>query len=122
MTSVSQKAVIYFRTATDGHSKDHLFRQEMNCFSYAKIKHYQVASVFIDEGFSGNTLDRPNMQKMLAYLEEHKSEGLVVIVYDLSRLARDVSVHMQLRSVLKEANAKLECVCDVSAPEFKRSH
>lgn len=116
-----RKAVIYFRTAVSSPPSD-LEYLEAKCFGYINNKNYELVGIFTDKGVSGNSMDREGLQNMLNYLEEHKDEQLTVIVHDLSRLARDVSVHMELRRALEDANAALECVCDTSPPEFQLSH
>ncbi|WP_244531968.1 recombinase family protein [Nitrosomonas aestuarii] len=64
--------------------------------------------VFRDEGLSGKLLDRPNMQAMLAYIKKRKADKLVVIIGDISRLARDIETHLRLRASIADAGGKLE--------------
>ncbi len=105
-----QKAVIYCRVSspkqvTEGHG---LASQETRCREYAAHKNYNVQEVFRDEGLSGKLLDRPNMQAMLSYLKKNRHERMVVIIDDISRLARDIETHIQLRSAISAASGKLE--------------
>jgi len=83
---------------------------EAKCFGCIDKKNYEPAGTFIDTGVSGNSIDREGLQKMLKYLEKHRNERLVVIVHDLSRLARDVSIQLELHRALEDANATLKCV------------
>jgi site-specific DNA recombinase len=105
-----QKAVIYARVSsvkqvTEGNG---LASQETRCRDYAKHKNYEIIDVFRDEGLSGKLLDRPNMKAMLSYLKKHKHEKLVVIIDDISRLARDIETHIRLRASITDAGGKLE--------------
>ena len=105
-----RKAVIYCRVSSpkqvkEGHG---LQSQETRCREYAKHKGYEVIDVFKDEGITGKLLDRPNIQKMLVFLKAHKKENLVVIIDDISRLARNIETHIKLRSSIAEAGGKLE--------------
>ena len=105
-----RKAVIYCRVSSpkqvkEGHG---LQSQETRCREYAKHKGYKVIDVFKDEGITGKLLDRPNIQKMLVFLKAHKKENLVVIIDDISRLARNIETHIKLRSSIAEAGGKLE--------------
>ncbi len=45
---------------------------------------------------------------MLVFLKAHKKENLVVIIDDISRLARNIETHIKLRSSIAEAGGKLE--------------
>jgi len=105
------KAVIYCRVSsakqvTDGHGLD---SQETRCREYAKHKNYEVVSVFHEEGITGKLLDRPQIQEMLVFLKQHKRrEQHVVIIDDISRLARDIQTHIKLRASIQDAGGKLE--------------
>lgn len=49
------------------------------------------------------------MQAMLKFLQKHKrKEEHVVIINDISRLARDLEAHIQLRTAIGDAGGKLE--------------
>ena len=89
---MTQDAIIYCRVSsqkqvTEGNG---LASQETRCREYAKGKGYTVIDVFRDEGLSGKLLDRPNMKAMLSYLRKHRARNLVVIIDDISRLARNI--------------------------------
>lgn len=106
------KALIYCRVSSDrqvaeGHGLD---SQELRCKMRAKEKGYQVAKCFRDEGISGKFLERDGIQSLLGYLDDHPREKYIVIIDDLSRLARDVMVHLRLRLELKKREAELECL------------
>lgn len=104
-------AVIYCRVSSKQQLKegDGLASQETRCREYARHKGYEVAQVFRDEGISGGLIDRPAMQAMLAYLRKHKkSAEHVVIIDDISRLARGLQAHIELRTAIGGAGAKLE--------------
>ncbi len=111
MTKIrAMKAVIYCRVSSQKQVQkgDGLGSQETRCREYAKHKGYEVIDVFKDEGITGKLLDRPNIQKMLVFLKAHKKENLVVIIDDISRLARNIETHIKLRSSIAEAGGKLE--------------
>ena len=106
------KALIYCRVSSqrqvvEGHGID---SQEQRCRTYAKNKDYDVMEVFPDEGVSGGLFERPAMQKLIAYLDEHLLEKFTIIFDDLARFARDVKVHIQLKAELQSRGAKLECL------------
>jgi len=64
--------------------------------------------VFHDEGITGKLLDRPNMKAMLTYLKKHRIANPIVIIDDISRLARDIETHLRLRASIAAAGSKLE--------------
>lgn len=107
---VTQQAVIYCRVSspkqvTEGHG---LASQETRCREYARHKGYEVVEVFHDGGITGKLLDRPNMKAMLAYIKKRKTDKLVVIIDDISRLARNIETHLHLRASIAAAGGKLE--------------
>lgn len=106
-----QEAVIYCRVSsakqvTEGHG---LGSQETRCREFAGHKGYEIADVFRDEGISGGLIDRPGMQAMLAFLKRHKNNRKhIVIIDDISRLARSLEAHIQLRTAIQGAGGRLE--------------
>ncbi len=48
------------------------------------------------------------MQSMLAYLRKHKHDHIVVIIDDISRLARSIETHLALRTAINSASGRLE--------------
>jgi len=104
-------AVIYCRVSSVRQLKegDGLASQETRCREYARHKGYDIVQVFRDEGVSGGMIDRPGMQAMLAFLRQHKNAGgLTVIIDDISRLARGLQAHIELRSAIGQAGGRLE--------------
>lgn len=105
-----QNAVIYCRVSSErqvreGHG---LNSQDTRCREYARVKGYIVTETFHDAAQSGKLLDRPQMKAMLSFLRKHQKDEFVVIVDDISRLARDIETHIQLRAAITAAGAKLE--------------
>ena len=66
-----------------------------------------VIRVFYDEGISGSLIKRPGMQQMLELLMEAQ-EAMAVIIDDISRLARGMDTHIELRAAVKLVGAVLE--------------
>ncbi|MEL6375897.1 MAG: recombinase family protein, partial [Pseudomonadota bacterium] len=103
-------AVIYCRVSSTKQldEGDGLSSQQHRCEDYAKRKGYSVVKVFQDRGVSGGMIDRPGMQELLGWLLAQGDEKHVVIVDDISRFSRDVTVHWQLRDLLEKAGGRLE--------------
>lgn len=111
-TMNNMKALIYCRVSSErqvkeGHGND---SQEKRCRNHAAERKYPVERVFPDEGISGSLFDRPAMKALLKYIDENPHEQYVVIFDDLSRFARDVKVHIQLRAEFTSRGVKLECL------------
>lgn len=105
------RAVIYCRVSSKAQLKegDGLASQENRCREYARHKGYSVVEVFRDEAVSGGVIDRPAMLIMLAYLRKHRAKAdHVVIIDDISRLARGLQAHIELRAAIGGAGGKLE--------------
>ena len=106
------KALIYCRVSSkqqvkEGHGLD---SQETRCRNHAKLAGLEVVDVYRDEGVSGGLFDRPALKKLFAFLDNHPLEKFIVIIDDLSRLARDIRVHMDLRAALIAREARLVCL------------
>jgi len=104
------KALIYCRVSserqvTEGNG---LTSQEQRCRQYALNKKYEVKKVFADEGVSGGLFDRPAMLQLIEYLDKHIDEQFIIIFDDLARFARDLQVHLKLKTELVSRGATLE--------------
>jgi site-specific DNA recombinase len=114
--NVSQKlqsanAVIYARVSSTAQVRkgQGLGSQETRCREFARMKGYEVDHVFADEAVSGSITTRPGMQAMLAYLSlQARQQSFVVIIDDISRLARDIKAHLELRDAIASVGARLE--------------
>lgn len=107
----TQKAVIYCRVsgAKQVREGDGLGSQQSRCNEYADFRGYDVVNVFTDD-ISGKATSRVGMQSMLGFLHMNASKGheIVVIIDDISRLARGLNAHLELRQLLIKAGGKLE--------------
>ncbi|MCB1451414.1 MAG: recombinase family protein, partial [Nitratireductor sp.] len=110
LKTTTAQAVIYARVSSVAQmQKGHgLGSQETRCREFAKMKGYDVAEVFCDEAVSGGLIDRPGMQAMLSYLKADKHTEYVVLIDDISRLARDMKAHLDLRDAIAASGARLE--------------
>ncbi len=106
-----QTAVIYCRVSSAGQiAKGHgIVSQETRCREFARMKGYTVVAVFKDEAISGGMIDRPGMLALLASLKKRKRHGgTVVLIDDISRLARSIKAHLELRDAIAGAGGRLE--------------
>lgn len=104
------QAVIYARVATvEPDDKDgNVARQIQLCRNHAATQGYRVARVFSDAGVSGTTADRPGLNAMLAYLESNRDSETIVLIEDMTRLARDIFVHIMLSTHIEATGASIK--------------
>jgi len=110
MTVQKQKeAVIYVRISSIKQTTvgDGLKSQETRCRDFARMKGYDVVQVFHDDVSSSLTA-RPGMKLMLSFVRKHKPKETVIIIDDVSRLARGLQAHLELRSAISNARGVLE--------------
>ena len=104
------KAVVYARVSSSKQTKvgDGLGSQQTRCREYAKYKGLDVIETFSDD-MSGSITTRPGMKAMLSFLRGHsKKQPVVVIIDDISRLARGIEAHLQLRAAIGQAGGILK--------------
>lgn len=104
-----KQAVVYCRVSSIKQTKDGdgLRSQETRCRDFASRKGYVVTDIFQDD-VSGSLVDRPGMKAMLASIRKRRGQGVVVIIDDVSRLARGLQAHLELRGLIAGAGGVLE--------------
>ena len=109
ISSKPAKAVIYCRVSSIKQTRegDGLSSQETRCREFAGHRGYAVVEVFRDD-VSGSLKERPGMRAMLAFLKRQRKEPHVVVIDDISRLARGMETHIELRAAIAIAGGVLE--------------
>ena len=102
-------AVIYCRVSSVKQTTrgDGLSSQTARCQEYADYRGYEVVDVFKDD-MSGGIADRPGMKAMLEFVHKMRRFQPIVIIDDISRLARDIQIHKQLRAAIATCGGVLE--------------
>jgi len=90
-------ALIYVRVSTRNDRKPESADSVRACEEYCRRQGYQVLERFKEEGESAKTADRTELQKLLKYCRTHKGRIHFVIVYNLTRFAREKYDHFALR-------------------------
>jgi site-specific DNA recombinase len=105
----NQKAVIYCRVSTKKQATEGsgLTSQETRCREYAGHRGHTVVGVFNDD-VSGSLANRPGFDAMLAFIRQNRMAKIVVIIDDISRMARDLKNHFNLKEAIFRAGATLE--------------
>lgn len=109
LETTQQIAVIYCRVSAKSQTKrgDGLGSQYTRCFEYAKGKGYTIVAEFHDD-FTGKSVKRPGFNQLLKFVRKHKAQKCIVLIDDISRLARDVESHWELRRTIRKAGGELE--------------
>ena len=101
-------AVIYIRVSTKEQTENlSLPTQLRACEEYCRREGYEVLERFREEGESAKTADRPQLQGLLKYCRTHKGKVHFVVVFNLTRFAREKYDHFALRSHLKSLGISL---------------
>jgi DNA invertase Pin-like site-specific DNA recombinase len=100
-------AIAYVRVSTDEQAREgvSLDAQRGKIAAWCEVMGYDLAQTFADEGISGYHMDkRPGLQ---AAVEAVCTSGGVLVVYSLSRLARNTKETLELGERLNKAGADL---------------
>lgn len=104
------EAILYLRVSSKaqikrGHGLD---SQETRLREFARFKQYSVFDVFADD-LTGKVSNRPGIQDLLAFLKNQKGKRrFVILIDDITRFARSVRAHEDLRDAILEAGGILE--------------
>lgn len=102
------QAVIYCRVSSEEQVKNlSLGTQEKKCREYNEQQDFETNRVFTDKGESAKTTDRTHFREMLQYCRENRGRIHYVIVYNLSRFARNHLDHNNIRALLAKYGIKL---------------
>lgn len=84
----NKKAALYARVSTDAQREEgySIDAQKEMLAAYCKTKTIGRSEFYVDGGFSGSSVERPELQRMIADVEA--GEIFCVIVYKLDRLSR----------------------------------
>lgn len=95
--------VVYIRVSTEEQVANlSLDTQDAACRAYAARQGWDVLRVYREEGESAKTAQRPVLQRLLADLERRRFRPVALVVYDLSRLARETLDHLLIRRQLRD--------------------
>src|SRR4051812_19655944 len=116
-TVATKRAALYLRVSSVGqvHRENDpegysIPAQRDVCQLRAKSLGATVEHEYVDYAESARSADRPQLQRMLRELRERRID--LVVVYDVSRLARDELDAMTLLLAIQQAGARLESVAE----------
>lgn len=90
------KTALYLRVSTEdqaaeGYSID---AQKSKLVQYCQIHDLDIVGIYVDEGISGKSLDRPQVQQLIKDVKEGKIEN--VLVFKLDRITRSLKDLIEL--------------------------
>ncbi len=99
-------AIIYTRVSTDEQVKGFsLGTQLKDCREFCESKGWTVVDVFQEEGESGTTDNRPELKRMLAYLQKHRGLIQYVVVWKIDRISRLMKDHFKITELIEECGS-----------------
>jgi DNA invertase Pin-like site-specific DNA recombinase len=101
-------AVIYLRVSDPRQAENlSLATQLKSCEDYCVRQGFQVLARFKEEGESAKTANRTELQRLLQYCQANKGRVHFVVVFNLTRFAREKYDHFALRAHLKSLGISL---------------
>jgi DNA invertase Pin-like site-specific DNA recombinase len=99
MESVPIKTAIYTRVSTEDQAKEgfSLDAQLDKLKSYCKAKDWEVSDIYIDDGYSGRNIKRPEYKRMM----NEKDKWDVLLVIKMDRIHRNSKNFMMMMEDLK---------------------
>jgi site-specific DNA recombinase len=101
-------AVIYVRVSDPRQAENlSLATQLKACEDYCERQGFVILERFSEQGESAKTADRTELQRLLQYCRTYKGKVHFVVVFNLTRFAREKYDHFALRAHLKSLGISL---------------
>ncbi|MGA1846231.1 recombinase family protein [Deferribacter abyssi] len=101
-----KKTAIYIRVSTEEQAKSgySVEAQKRHLTDYCKRQGFALIDYFIDSGFSGAKLERPELQRLIKEIEEGYIEN--VVVWRMDRLSRKMRHLLYILELFEKNNVK----------------
>jgi DNA invertase Pin-like site-specific DNA recombinase len=107
------RALVYCRVSTKEQTKNlSLPTQLKACRDYCRRHGYVVAREFIEKGESAKTANRTELKELLTYCRQNKGRIQALVVYNVTRFARERYDHVVLRAYLHKLGVTLRSVTE----------
>jgi site-specific DNA recombinase len=108
-----KKAIIYTRVSSKDQVEGYSLSGQLAASQeYCARAGFEVARVFVEEGETAKTADRTEFQKLLAFCRENRGRVHALVVYNLSRFARDRFDHHAILAHLRSLGMVLRSVTE----------
>ena len=96
-SKMTNNCIIYCRVSSERQAKEGhgLDSQRQKCISYAAGKNYTVVKTIEDRAISGGDLHRSGLEQVYKFAEEFQG-GLILLSYDLNRIARGTMTYLKI--------------------------
>ena len=88
-------AIGYIRISKKDQSVHSIEYQEKNIRDYCEYNHIALNSIFVDDGASSFTFDRPDYKALEKFIKEHRGKVKYLIVLDHDRFSRNLPEALQ---------------------------
>lgn len=107
--NMNKYAVAYLRKSTEEQSTFSIISQREYCQREALARGYLLpeSHIFVDDGFSAKTTNRPALIKMLELCKRKNQNIHAVIIYKIDRLSRSTEDYLGIRKLLGEKAIKI---------------
>lgn len=105
---MQKRAIAYHRFSKDKQSNFSIERQTDITAPWAKHNHVTTTDTFNDDGYTARNFDRPDMQRLFAFIKKYKGTIDYLLVADLSRFSRELgdAVNM-VKEIQKEYGVRI---------------
>lgn len=107
-----ERAYGYIRVSTTGQAEEgfSLDHQKSAIKDYCHNKGIKLLHVFVDEGRSGRTVNRPDFQEMLKKVKSKSPD--CIVIYKIDRFARNIADFARIKKELKESGVNILSVTE----------
>ncbi len=106
--TTKRPAAIYVRVSTEEQATEgfSIQAQISDLERYAQQNNFEIVSRYVDEGFSGKSIEgRPQMKRLLRDAEKHSFEA--ILIYKTDRLSRNTKNSIEIAESLKKNDIRL---------------
>lgn len=104
---MQKKAIEYRRFSADKQSNFSLERQEKINSYWATHNNILITDTFTDDGHSARTLDRPDLQRLFAFIKKNYRNIDYLLVAELTRFSRNLEDAIKTIREIQEYNIKI---------------
>ncbi len=113
------KVALYARVSSDRQDIDLSITAQLNALrEYASRNDHTVVKEYIDEAESGRSIDRPGFQNMIATARQKDTPFEAILVWKLSRFARNREDSIIYKSLLRKHGVQVISIISHPLPSL----